>query len=185
LKHYSDATYVILGILTTNCRSGYAIKQFIDQSLNHFWKISYGQIYPALKQIEQDGLAEVHTTANKGKPDKQEYFLTAKGLDTLKQWLEQPIKQMPAERNEVLLKLFFGRYQKTENVAALLNSYKLKLEKRYQTYVAIEQSINLHNDDKEDAVYWLLTLDYGKRVTKAAIEWCESALQQLLTKEDS
>jgi len=28
-------------------------------------------------------------------------------------------------------------------------------------------------------MYWLFTLDYGKRTTKAAIEWCDFSLDKL------
>jgi len=127
LKKYNDTTYAILGILTTDCRSGYAIKQLIDQSLNHFWKISYGQIYPTLKLIVQEGLATVSTTSHEGKPDKNEYALTAKGKVVLKTWLEKPIEQVPTERNEVMLKLFFGRHQSRENSIFQLKDYILEL----------------------------------------------------------
>lgn len=179
MKKYNDTTYAILGILTTDCRSGYAIKQFIDQSLNHFWKISYGQIYPTLKLIVQEGLADVQASSAPGKPDKNEYSLTPRGREVLKYWLEQPIEQLPVERNEILLKLFFGRHQDKEKTAPLLQDYKHGLETRYQTYVMIEQSILQHSHQDEDAMYWLLTLDYGKRVTQAAIDWCESTLEKL------
>lgn len=182
MKHYNDTIYAILGILTTECKSGYAIKQLIDQSFRHFWKISYGQIYPALKLIVQDDLAEIRPSASPGKPDKKEYYLTPKGIDVLKSWLEQPIRQLPAERNEILLKLFFGRYQDDEQKTRLLQNFMQELTGRYQTYLTIEQTINTYKD--EDSVYWLLTLDYGKRTTKAAIEWCESALCQFSSKED-
>lgn len=184
LTNYNDTTYAILGILTTDCKSGYSIKQFIDRSLNHFWKISYGQIYPTLKFIVQEGLAEVQISSNPGKPDKNEYNLTSKGRDVLKNWLEQPMKQLPIERNEILLKLFFGRYQSHEKTVSLIQNYKQELEKRYQTYVAIEQSIMDFNPNDDDAVYWLFTLDYGKRTTKAALEWCEYTLDKLFTKEE-
>ena len=180
MKDYNHTTYAILGILTTECKSGYAIKQLIDHSLNHFWKISYGQIYPTLKLLVAEGLAEVHSSSSPGKPDKKEYFLTAKGIDVLKNWLEQPIKQLPTERNEILLKLFFGRHQAKENKAALLQNYMQDLKVRYQTYLSIEESISHHIDPGEDSVYWLLTLDFGKRTTKAAIDWCESALEKFL-----
>ena len=79
MTKYNHTTYAILGILTTECRTGYAIKQLIDQSLNHFWKISYGQIYPALKRIVEDGLAIVQTIETEGKPNRNEYELTEKG----------------------------------------------------------------------------------------------------------
>lgn len=175
---YNHTTYAILGILTTDCKSGYAIKQLMDQSLSHFWKISYGQIYPTLKFIVEEGLAEVQTSTHPGKPDRHEYFLTAKGIDALKNWLEQPMEQIPVERNEILLKLFFGRYQSGESTEALLTDYKQKLEVRYQTYLSIEKTITDHESDSEDAAYWLFTLDYGKRVTQAAIDWCTATLEK-------
>ena len=178
LKSYNATTYAILGILTTECKSGYAIKQCIDQSLNHFWKISYGQIYPTLKLIAQEELAEVRTLSVPGKPDSNEYYLTSKGLDVLKNWLEKPIEHLPTERNEVLLKLFFGRYQAREKKVLLLQNYKQELEERYQTYISIEQAIINHKDNDEDSIYWLCTLDYGKRTTKAAIDWCEFTLDK-------
>ncbi|MCM3633325.1 MULTISPECIES: PadR family transcriptional regulator [Paenibacillus] len=179
MKNYNDTTYAILGILTTSCRSGYAIKQLIDQSLTHFWKISYGQIYPTLKLITEEGLATIQSSSQPGKPDRNEYELTDKGKEVLREWLEQPIKQISVERNEVLLKLFFGSHQSKQHTIRTLQDYKNKLEDRYATYVGIEQSITAHaTDEEQDVQYWLLTLDYGKRTTIAAIEWCEHALLQ-------
>lgn len=179
MKKYNDTTYSILGILTTGNRSGYDIKQFMDQSLNHFWKISYGQIYPTLKRLETDGLARVETVSREGKPDRKEYFLTSKGEEVLKDWLETPLQNVPAERNEVLLKLFFGRHQSKEHAESLLNEYKQKLAAQYETYEQIEMIISSHSREKEDAPYWLFTLDYGKRVTRAAIDWCDETMKKL------
>nr|WP_249222380.1 PadR family transcriptional regulator [Planococcus sp. MSAK28401] len=168
-----------MGILTTDCTSGYSIKQFMDQSLNHFWKISYGQIYPTLKLLVEDGLAEVKSASTSGRADKNEYFLTEKGLATLKNWIEQPIDQVPAERNEVLLKLFFGSHQSPERTVSLLEEYQKTLEARHATYEAIEQGIRHNHHEEQDAMYWLFTLDYGKRVTQAAIGWCEYTLKNI------
>ncbi|MGF2618389.1 PadR family transcriptional regulator [Rossellomorea vietnamensis] len=178
MKKYNDTTYAILGILTTECKTGYAIKQLIDNSLSHFWKISYGQIYPALKLIVEEGLAEIKESSTPGKRDKNEYYLTQKGKETLKSWLEKPIEKLPVERNEILLKLFFSQHQSKENTRLLLLNYKQDLEKRYNTYITIEQSITAQHAHDGDAAYWLFTLDYGKRVTKAAVEWCEAALDK-------
>lgn len=184
MKQYNDTTYLILGILTTECKSGYDIKQLIDKSFNHFWKISYGQIYPTLKLIVEEELAEVRSLSTSGKPDKNEYHLTPKGMDVLKQWLGEPIKQLSTERNEVLLKLFFGRFQAKKDKVRLIKHYMEELKVRYDTYLSIEQGIHCQNEQDGDSAYWLLTLDYGKRTTKAAIDWCESALDQFTLKED-
>lgn len=176
---YNHTTYAILGILTTDCKSGYAIKQFIDQSLRHFWKISYGQIYPTLRFIEKEGLASVHTAEQEKKPNRNEYFLTSKGKSVLTKWLEKPIEEIPVERNEVLLKLFFGRHQAKEHTLHLLENYQQKLEERYQLYCLIEKSITSNSPGDADARYWLFTLDYGKRITNASIDWCISTVKQI------
>lgn len=181
MKKYNDTTYAILGILTTDCKTGYAIKQLMDRSLTHFWKISYGQIYPALKLLVQDGLAEVVTATTEGKPDRQEYSLTPQGMAVLKDWLQHPIEQLPIERHETLLKLFFGSYQTDEQTQFMIENYKTKLEERHQTYLSIEHAIIHHSENEKDATYWLLTLDYGKRVNGAAIDWCDAALERLKT----
>ncbi|SOC35629.1 PadR family transcriptional regulator [Ureibacillus acetophenoni] len=175
----SDTKYAILGVLTTGCRTGYAIKQLIDRSLNHFWKISYGQIYPVLKQLVDEGLATVTDSSQDGKPDKKEYFLTEKGVLELQTWLLAPIKDIPTEKNELLLKLFFSRHQTNDVTILHLNDYKEKLQERYNTYLNIEQSILLYSSDNEDAKFWLFTLDYGKRIAKSAIEWCNDTIDQL------
>lgn len=179
MKNYSSTTYAILGILTTECNTGYDIKQMIDNSLNHFWKISYGQIYPTLKKLEEEGLVEVHTAANGGKPDRREYSLTQSGRQTLREWLENPVEQLPVERNEILLKLFFGSHQSPEKRRELLQEYESRLQERYDTYRAIENRITENSGHLDDAVYWLSTLDYGKRVTNAAIEWCQATIKKV------
>ncbi|WP_088005499.1 PadR family transcriptional regulator [Indiicoccus explosivorum] len=171
--------YALLGLLTTDCRTGYAIKRMIDNSLNHFWKISYGQIYPMLKLLVEKGYATVEDLAQDGKPDKKEYSITPKGEQVLKDWIKQPISDLPVEKNEVLLKLFFGRHQDTVTTLHQLDAYKEKLIQRRETYENIRRMIETQSHDKKDAPFWLLTLDYGLRTTQAAIDWCTAAKKTL------
>ncbi|MCA0971695.1 PadR family transcriptional regulator [Halobacillus litoralis] len=169
--------FAILGVLTTGCRSGYSIKQMIDTSLNHFWKISYGQIYPTLKKLVDEGLASVQEHAQEDKPDKKEYHLTDKGKEALHAWLAEPLESIPKEKNEWLLKLFFSRHQDRSNTLELLKNYHQNLQSVYTNYQAIEEMIRSNHQDDEDAMYWLFTLDYGKRTTYAAIEWSEDTIR--------
>lgn len=185
MKTYNHTTYATLGLLTTDCRTGYEIKQMIDRSLNHFWKISYGQIYPTLKQLVKDGLATVHETSQEGRPNKKEYVMTSKGKAELREWLQRPIDEIPAEKNALLLKLFFSRHQANQTTISHLEDYKQKLMERYTTYAAIEQMIASHLDDKTDSPYWLFTLDYGKRMTNTAIEWCDETIRTIKSWEES
>ncbi|WP_413378573.1 PadR family transcriptional regulator [Alkalihalobacillus sp. 1P02AB] len=169
--------YAILGILTTTCNSGYEIKQMIDNSLNHFWKISYGQIYPMLKALVADGLAYVEEVEQENKPNKKNYFITKKGQMTLQDWLETPIEKVAIEKNELLLKLFFSSHQKNHQLTIeQIEQYVQKLQERMAVFSTIEQSILTHSTGQSDEQYWLLTLDYGKRTTQAAIDWALTAI---------
>ena len=47
---------VILGMIALGRQTGYDIKQFVDKSTRHFWAASYGQIYPELRRLEEQGL---------------------------------------------------------------------------------------------------------------------------------
>lgn len=171
--------YAILGLLTTGCRTGYQMKQMMDTSLNHFWKISYGQIYPTLKQIVEDGLATVQDIPQDGKPDIKEYLLTEAGEKELRQWLSSPLENIPVAKNEVLLKLFFSRHQPKETTIEYLVHYQEILQERLHTYEGIEELIQIHSIEKADAQYWLFTLDYGKQITAAEIMWCKDTINKL------
>ncbi|MBP1940436.1 DNA-binding PadR family transcriptional regulator [Bacillus luteolus] len=179
MKAENYSKYAILGLLTTGCHSGYEIKQLIDNSLNHFWKISYGQIYPNLKLIVQEGLATVLDTPQEGKPDKKEYYLTADGEAALQDWLRSPLQEIPFEKNEVLLKLFFSRHQSNEITTQQIRQYLEKLKERLTIYRSIEKMILEHSSTSADAKYWVFTLDYGKRTTQAGIDWCEYTISSL------
>ena len=52
----SATAKVILGMLAARPRSGYEIKQLVDNSARFFWAASYGQIYPELNRLEDAAL---------------------------------------------------------------------------------------------------------------------------------
>src|SRR5438093_13649890 len=104
----NKSRYAILGMLSQGPRSGYAIKRAIEQSVANFWKESYGQIYPILKQLADEGLTTSHAEKQAGKPERYVYTITEQGRAELRRWLSEPI-EYAVERNELLLKLFFGK----------------------------------------------------------------------------
>ncbi|MBR2077825.1 MAG: PadR family transcriptional regulator [Exiguobacterium sp.] len=101
--------YAVLGLLTTECRTGYDMKQMIDCNLNHFWKISFGQVYPMLRTLEAEGL--IHQVEDNERKSSE---LTSSGHDELRQWIAEELDTLPVQRNELLLKLFFARHETME-----------------------------------------------------------------------
>ena len=45
----------VLGLLKEKSMHGYELKKRLDEQLGHFWRISYGSLYPSLKRLAADG----------------------------------------------------------------------------------------------------------------------------------
>src|SRR3954449_8667232 len=106
-NHHSKTAYVILGMLALGKRTGYEIKSLVDVSTRFFWAASYGQIYPELKRLEDDGLVRGKDASPNGR-QRRAYDLTERGEAALDEWL-QPGEPLAFEmRDEGMLKLFFS-----------------------------------------------------------------------------
>ena len=104
----TPAAYVILGMLRKGARSGYEIKQAVDISTRFFWTISHAQIYPALKQLEDDGLIRGEE-APQGQRRRRIYEVTPEGERVLAEWIADQSEPPSLEIRDVgLLKLFFA-----------------------------------------------------------------------------
>ena len=102
----SNTAYVILGFLAREPKSGYEIKQAVDNSTRFFWAASYGQIYPELRRLEAAGLVESARDDSGGRK-RTIHRPTAAGRRALREWLSQPAASAEL-RDEKLLKLFFS-----------------------------------------------------------------------------
>src|SRR5436305_13054960 len=77
---------VILGMIAFGKTTGYDIKQLVDKSTRHFWAASYGQIYPELKRLEDQGLVRGRPEPTGGRA-RTVYELTSAGEAALRDWL--------------------------------------------------------------------------------------------------
>ena len=82
--------YTILGVLTRGPMTGYDIKRYIEISVGNFWRESYGQIYPTLRSLTEDGLVRRQTRQQRGRPGRHVYSITGKGRKELREWLLCP-----------------------------------------------------------------------------------------------
>jgi len=169
--------YLLLGLLDLEDQSGYDLKQAIEQSVGHFWREGYGQIYPALEQLEQAGLVESHVERQSGRPDRKVYTLLEMGRERLREWLKEPARD-EVPRNELLLKLFFGRLMSKATLRAHLTSKRDRLLEELRVYRALHARLDHESARRKELPYWLLTLRYGVHITKAELAWCNEALKQ-------
>ncbi|HYX50515.1 MAG TPA: PadR family transcriptional regulator [Ktedonobacteraceae bacterium] len=174
----NKSKYALLGILSMCPGSGYDIKKFMEQSTSNFWSESYGQIYPILKQLVEEGFAISHTEKQEGKPERYVYTLTEKGLEELRQWLTEPIEQM-VERNELLLKLFFGRQNSLANNIEHVKQFQKLQEQLLHKYLGIEAYLKANCADNTDMCYSLIAVRYGIHRCQALLTWCKETIDTL------
>ena len=170
--------YAILGMLSIAPMSGYDIKKEVETSISNFWTESYGQIYPALRNLIAEKLVTKKIESEAGKPDRHVYALTAKGRKELRRWLLEGAAPK-VQRNEFLLKLFFGEESPPKANIAHVERFRELQSGLLQKYAAIEKQISLENAGNPNLPYWLMTVSYGQHVSQALVHWCDKTLAEL------
>ncbi len=168
----------VLGFLTWHPMSGYDIKKRIEESIRNFWSESPGQIYPILRRLADDGLATKSTGASDGGRDRHLYTITEQGREELRRWLEASV-DLAIPRNELLLKLFFGRQVDRETCIWQVREYRKQMSELLDKYEATEQRLRRDLAEHPDLQYWLITLRFGVSERTAAIDWADQTLAEL------
>lgn len=174
----NKSKYAVLGALSVCPGSGYDIKKLMEQSTSNFWNESYGQIYPILKQLVEEGLATSHAEKQEGKPERYVYTLTERGLQELQRWLTEPVEYV-VERNELLLKLYFGAHLPTAKNIEHVRTFQQLQSQLLKKYENIEPYLRAGNASNPDLLYPLLTLRYGIHRCQSLLAWCEETLATL------
>jgi PadR family transcriptional regulator AphA len=168
----------LLGLLSLGPRSGYDLRQLVQQSIGHFWSESYGQIYPGLKRLAAAGLVEKKTHRTKGRPDRHLYSLTDAGWEQLRAWLRLPAEDA-VPRNEMLLKLFFGAHTSSSVNQAHVVTFMELHQGAVKLYEAMAKQLRKEEANDPQLPYWLMTLNFGRHNSAAMVKWCKETLAEL------
>jgi DNA-binding PadR family transcriptional regulator len=164
--------FAILGILSMGPMSGYDIKKIYEKSIGNFWSESYGQIYPLLKVLVDQGFATNSIEKQVGKPDRHVYSLTDSGRDELGRWLVEPVKDQIG-RVEIALKLFFGHQVSPEDNIRQVDHFEEMRNREILALRATEERLKTEQANNPHLPYMLATVSYGQHVNQALIHWCE------------
>jgi PadR family transcriptional regulator, regulatory protein AphA len=161
---------VVLGMLALGASTGYDIKRAIDLSTRFFWGASYGQIYPELRRLEERGLVSA-TAAPRGGRKRTSYALTAAGRAALDEWLRDDTEFAFENRDEGVLKLFFGDIQSREDVIANLRTKQRWAEGALQLFRGLEPQART-GFFTDDQLYPYVSLLYGIELLEWMSGWC-------------
>jgi PadR family transcriptional regulator AphA len=161
----------ILGFLSIEPTSGYALKQRFDGSVGSFWTATQSQIYRELHGLEREGLVRFAAIAGAGRPDRKVYSLTASGKAALARWREERLEPMVL-RHPMLLKLVFAASLAPEALDATLVRFAREMKAKRAEYTARlgdERIFSLARSSREREL-WRLGIEHG-------IAWCDAELR--------
>ncbi|MDA7027348.1 PadR family transcriptional regulator [Bacillus sp. CLL-7-23] len=107
--------HVILGLLMEKEDSGYDINETLKTVFSHFYDGSYAMIYPTLRKLEKEGEIEKKVVIQEGKPNKNVYSITQKGIQEFDKFLQSPIKD-DVLQSDFHVRMYFGEYVTNEQV---------------------------------------------------------------------
>ena len=173
---------VILGLLSHEDMTGYDIKKRIDGQIGFFWKGSFGNIYPALASLEEEGLIKRSSKrSDDSSREKILYALTAKGKKALLAWLKEDSAQNDL-RYETMLKVFFGGCADREVTIKSIRNFEEEVRSDLNLLKTYKKNLKSLTDD-EDHLHFYLTVLFGINTYEGYLKWCREAVS-LLSEEN-
>ena len=180
--------YAVLGMLSLAPMSGYDIRREAETSIGYFWRESYGQIYPALRDLAARGLVRRRSRhgargapgrrTGAGRRDRQVFEITKRGREALRLWRSKPPRTTPP-RSELLLKLFFGDRRSIQSEMAWIEQLASRETSALRDFARIRRSLRKERPRHPSLPFWLMTLEYGELRSRAILRWCTRTLRAL------
>ncbi len=164
-----------LGVLSFKEASGYELKKEIEEGMySHFIDASFGSIYPALTQMNAEGLLTFRSEEQLGRPDKKVYAITDMGRANL----AKSLAVLPAKdkfKSEFLFEMLLQHFVSLEHVDLAIDKQHSDIS---EDLAKIAEKQIHHNKSKCDAGA-LFVLGYGESVLRAALNFLEAQCPRL------
>jgi DNA-binding PadR family transcriptional regulator len=177
----SPGAHAVLGLLSREPTCGYDLGSLAERTIAHFWPITRAHIYAELGRLERAGLVTATEIAQRGRPDKRVYAITAPGERALDDWLDSADLGDERRRNPLLLKVFFGDRMAPERLAGLLAAERERCQANRDRYAAVVE--DLRGDP--EAVMRRATALYGVRCAEAQLGWLDEVEPMIVTSAEA
>jgi DNA-binding PadR family transcriptional regulator len=170
--------FILLGLLTHESLSGYDLKKQIDLMIGQFWEVGYGQLYPTLKSLEEEGFITGASAESSKGPERIVYSITESGRAKLTEWLLLPA-QKENVKYEILLKVFFGSLLPPAETIKKIEEFKQRGAGNLELLGQYKQNLQVMLAENDDHLYFYLTVLFGEHIYQAYLEWADEAVKLL------
>lgn len=164
-----------LGVLSFKEASGYELKKEIEDGMySHFIDASYGSIYPALTQMNAEGLLTVRSEEQAGRPDKKVYAITESG----RALLAKSLAVLPAKdkfKSEFLFEMLLQHFISKDHI-------NLAIDKQHSDITEDLAKIadkKLNKDWANCDAGSKFVMGYGESILRAAVTYLEAQCPRL------
>ncbi|MFA6450039.1 MAG: PadR family transcriptional regulator [bacterium] len=165
--------YAILGLLHYGDLHGYRIKELLKRDFGYMWTVNFGQIYPALREMQEEGFVTMARVEQENAPDRKLYSITEKGDSEFRRWLDSEPERSLTIRDPFLLRFaFFGfgdNGRSLEQIDDQIKLYEEQLESRRS---------NMPRRTRGNPQARLLA-DLGVGLNEVMLEWLLRAKKEL------
>ena len=170
----------ILGLLNYGDMTGYQIMSVFRDSLNYFWSAQTSQIYRELQTLKDRGFVTDTPVKGEGKPDSRLFSITEEGKRELVEWLRTETG-FDTRSRLLMLTFFRGELTTEENIAYFkaLRDTAVKYGGGMGTPAGNTAAYAVKVPDPGKAVYWKMTVEYGKMYMDMLVQWCDKCIEML------
>ena len=168
--------YAILGLLHYTDMHGYRIKEHIEKNFGHMWSINFGQIYPNLKDLEEEGFISMVdiTPSDEGGPQKKRYRIEEAGKEEFARWLAQSPERPMLLRDPFLLKFAFFGFGDDSRALDIIDEQIFLYEK-----YLVQRLENRERWEKQ-GVYVRLLAELGISQNEMFLKWLMHAREEII-----
>lgn len=133
--------HAVLGLLAEQPSYGYQLKASFERAIGPQWgELNIGHLYQVLDRLVRDGLVTRELVAQRDRPDKAVYGLTAAGRQELDRWVADPVARPGGYRDEFFLKLLVASRLGPDRLREVIRSQRAAylLELRALTELQLE-----------------------------------------------
>jgi DNA-binding PadR family transcriptional regulator len=178
----------VLGCLMDRPVHGYMLRDYLSNILGPFRQISWGALYPLIRQLERDGLIALDMQGEGGQCNaeasgrqRKRYRITDAGRERFLAMMLEPDEYTVDTPELFLIKLIHFKYVSSELQIAVLQHY-LGYLRMVENYTQMQQRRKENNQESHkdiDFTYILRGISLRLHGVQAQLQWVEQEIARV------